>query len=118
MRTILDFMTSYGCRYFQEAEVLLCETTEQTYDAMKSKMVIRTDITARLQQTRGPRLTRSKGFHGETSTKTIWFRRVKKESMEQDGGGLKLHLKLSFYRALEASIFLPECHCVTTPSIA
>ena len=33
---ILDFMTSYGCRYCQLAEVLLCETIEQQYDVMKS----------------------------------------------------------------------------------
>ena len=36
--TILDFMTSYGCRYCQQAEVLLCETIEQPYYDTKSKM--------------------------------------------------------------------------------
>ena len=35
---ILDFVTSYGCRYCQWAEVLLYETIDQPYYVMKSNM--------------------------------------------------------------------------------
>ena len=35
---ILNFMTCYGCRFCYSAEVLLCETIEQPYYVMKSKM--------------------------------------------------------------------------------
>ena len=37
-RAILNFMTCSGCRYCYSAEVLLCETIEQPYYVMKSKM--------------------------------------------------------------------------------
>ena len=35
---ILNFMTRYGCRYCYSLEVLLCETIEQPFHVMKSKM--------------------------------------------------------------------------------
>ena len=35
---ILNFMTCNGCRFCNLAEVLLCETIEQPYYVMKSKM--------------------------------------------------------------------------------
>ena len=35
---ILNFMLCYGCHYCYSVEVLLCETIEQPYYIMKSKM--------------------------------------------------------------------------------
>ena len=38
-RRHIGFYDAYGCHYCYSAEVLLCETIEQPYNVMKSKMV-------------------------------------------------------------------------------
>ena len=43
---ILDFMTSFGCPYYHEAEDLLCATIP--YDVIKSKMAARGDLKAKI----------------------------------------------------------------------
>ena len=41
-------MTSYGCRYCKSTEVLLCETIEQPYYVMKSKMAAPGNLKAKI----------------------------------------------------------------------
>ena len=46
---VLNFMTSYGCRYCWSAEVLFLFTTiEQPYDVMKSKMAAPGNLKAKI----------------------------------------------------------------------